>query len=189
MSKFVLKGLVVGLMMATGSAMAAGASGATGSTSVTGGSVHFTGSVVDSACAVAQDSVDQTVTMGQVRLTAFGDNPAAGTAAGQKVPFSIKLADCDSTVSTQATVTFNGTAASGQSGVLDNAAGAGGAQGVGIQIYDNDGSALDLGTASKAATLIDGTNTMNFSADYVATNSSVTAGDVDTTATFNVTYQ
>lgn len=182
MNKFAVKGLVLGLMMATGSAMAANGS-------VSGGSVHFTGSVVDAACAVTQDSVDQSVQMGQVRLAAFGETPAAGSVAGQKVPFSIKLADCDTSVSTQASVTFNGNSAADQAGVLDNAAGAGGAQGVGIQIYDNDGTALPLGTASKAATLIDGTNTLNFSADYIATSSTVTAGDVDATATFNVTYQ
>ncbi len=86
-------------------------------------------------------------------------------------------------------MTFNGTAAAGYSSVLDNTAGAGGAQGVGIQIYDTDGTALDLGKASKAATLIDGDNTMSFSADYIATNSTLAAGNVDATATFNVTYQ
>ncbi|HFZ8995705.1 TPA: fimbrial protein [Citrobacter freundii] len=183
---FAVKGLALALMMVGGSAMAAGASGAT---SVSGGSVHFTGSVVDAACAVSQDSVDQTVTLGQVRLAAFGDTPAPGVAAGQKVPFNITLSDCDTSVSSQASITFNGNQAEGQAGVLDNTAGVGSAQGIGIQIYDNDGSALPLGQASKGTTLIDGTNTLNFSADYITTASTVTAGNVDTTATFNVTYQ
>lgn len=186
MKNFAVKGLALALMMVGGSAMAAGASGAS---SVTGGTVHFTGSVVDAACAVSQDSIDQTVQMGQVRLAAFGDTPAAGTVAGQKTPFNIKLTDCDTSVSTQASITFSGDAAANQAGVLDNTAGAGGAQGVGIQIYDNDGTALALGTASKAATLIDGINTLSFAADYIATDSNVTAGNVDATATFNVTYQ
>ena len=86
-------------------------------------------------------------------------------------------------------MTFDGNAAAGEAGVLDNTSGAGNAAGVGIQIYDKDGSALDLGTASQAVTLIDGDNTLNFSADYYQTADTATAGSVDTTATFNVTYQ
>ncbi|MFH7826427.1 fimbrial protein [Kluyvera chengduensis] len=190
MKNFTVKGLALALMMVGTSAMAmGGSSDATGPTTVTGGSVHFTGSVVNAACAVAQDSVNKTVDMGQVRLAAFGEQPVAGTAANQKTPFSITLTDCDTQVSTEATVTFNGAAAEGSAGVLDNMAGAGGAQGVGVQIYDTDGTALDLGKASKAATLIDGDNVMSFSADYVSTSSTLTAGNVDATATFNVTYQ
>ena len=86
-------------------------------------------------------------------------------------------------------MTFDGNAAAGEAGVLDNTSGAGSAAGVGIQIYDKDGSALDLGTASQAVTLIDGDNPLNFSADYYQTADTATAGSVDTTATFNVTYQ
>ena len=191
MKNFTVKALALALMMVGGSAMAASTdvSELLGPTTVTGGSVHFTGSVVNAACAVAEDSINKTVDMGQVRLAAFGEAPAAGNVANQKTPFTIKLTDCDTNVSTQASVTFNGTAAAGYSSVLDNTAGAGGAQGVGIQIYDTDGTALDLGKASKAATLIDGDNTMSFSADYIATNSTLAAGNVDATATFNVTYQ
>jgi len=189
MKNFTIKGLTLALMMVGGSAMAAGISGGTGPVTVTGGSVHFTGSVVNAACAVAEDSINQTVNMGQVRLAAFGDTPTEGNVANQKVPFSIKLTDCDTNVSTQASVTFNGPAASGNASVLDNTAGTGGAQGVGVQLYDTDGTALDLGKESKAATLIDGNNTMAFTADYIATSGTLSAGDVDATATFNVTYQ
>ena len=174
--------LAMGLVMAAGSAMAA-TSGST--TSVTGGQIEFQGSVVDAACAVAQNSVDQTVQMGQVRVADFA---GTGSEAGAKTPFTIGLEDCDTTVSQNAAVTFNGNADSGAAGVLANAAGEGSAQGVGIQIYDNDGTALALGTASQAVTLIDGTNTLNFSADYVSTADTVTAGNVDATATFNITY-
>lgn len=189
MNKFAVKGLTLALMMAGGSAMAALPSGATGTT-VSGGSVHFTGSVVDAACAVSQDSVNKEVPLDQVRLAAFGTTPGAGVAAGQKKAFSISLADCDSTVSSQAALTFNGTEPQGLPGALDNTAGAGGAQGIGIQIYDADGSALPLGQESKATTLIDGTNNLNFTADYITTSDTApTAGTVDATATFNVTYQ
>ncbi|WP_368540808.1 fimbrial protein [Enterobacter soli] len=183
---FMVKSLAAAVIMAAGisSAMAA-TSGATSNT-VQGGTVEFKGAVVDAACAVTADTANQVVTLDQVRLATFTGKDSV---ANQKTPFSIKLADCDTTVSTQASITFDGNAASGEAGVLDNTAGAGSASGVGIQIYDKDGSALDLGTASQAVTLIDGDNTLNFSADYYQTADTATAGSVDTTATFNVTYQ
>ena len=171
--------------------MAGGISSAMAATSgssstVQGGTVEFKGSVVDAACAVTADTTNQVVNMGQVKLSAFTGKDSV---ANQKTPFSIKLADCDTTIASQASVTFDGNAAAGEAGVLDNTSGAGNAAGVGIQIYDKDGSALDLGTASQAVTLIDGDNPLNFSADYYQTADTATAGSVDTTATFNVTYQ
>lgn len=45
---------------------------------VTGGTVHFTGRIVNAACAVSADSTDQTVNMGQYRTAFFdakGKNP------------------------------------------------------------------------------------------------------------------
>ena len=176
--------LAMGLVMAAGSAMAALPTSGS-STSVVGGQIEFQGTVVDAACAVAQNSVDQTVQMGQVRVADFA---GTGSEAGAKTAFTIGLEDCDTTVSQNAAVTFNGNADSGAAGVLVNAAGEGSAQGVGIQIYDNDGTALALGTESQAVTLIDGTNTLNFSADFVSTADTVTPGNVDATATFNITY-
>ncbi|MEZ6876810.1 fimbrial protein [Enterobacter sp. KBR-315C3_2022] len=181
-----VKSLAAAVIMAAGISSAfAATSGATSST-VQGGTVEFKGSVVDAACAVSSDTVNQVVNLGQVRLAQLTGKDAV---ANQKTPFAITLADCDSTVSKQASITFDGTAAADEPGVLDNTAGAGSASGVGIQIYDKDGSALDLGTASQAVTLIDGNNNLNFSADYIQTADTATAGNVDTTATFNITYQ
>ena len=159
---FMVKSVVLAMVMAGGISSAMAALPTSGSSStVQGGTVEFKGSVVDAACAVTADTSNQIVNMGQVRLAALTGKDSV---ANQKTPFSIKLADCDTS-------------------------GAGSAAGVGIQIYDKDGSALDLGTASQAVTLIDGDNTLNFSADYYQTADTATAGSVDTTATFNVTYQ
>lgn len=182
---FMVKSVVLAMVMAGGISSAMAATSGSSST-VNGGTVEFKGSVVDAACAVTADTTNQVVNMGQVRLAAFTGKDSV---ANQKTPFTIKLADCDTTTISQASVTFDGNAAAGEAGVLDNTSGAGNAAGVGIQIYDKDGSALDLGTASQAVTLIDGDNTLNFSADYYQTADTATAGSVDTTATFNVTYQ
>jgi type 1 fimbria pilin len=182
---FMVKSVVLAMVMAGGISSAMAATSGSSST-VQGGTVEFKGSVVDAACAVTADTTNQLVNMGQVKLSAFTGKDSV---ANQKTPFTIKLADCDTTIASQASVTFDGNAAAGEAGVLDNTSGAGNAAGVGIQIYDKDGSALDLGTASQAVTLIDGDNTLNFSADYYQTADTATAGSVDTTATFNVTYQ
>lgn len=160
-------------------------------TSVTGGQVHFNGTVVDAACSVDEDSVDFNVDMGQVRAAKFADDKgvvAPGTPANQKRPFTIKLSDCDATVSSNAAITFSGNAPASLPTALDNTAGAGSAVGIGIQLYDNVGKALGLGTASPAYTLINGENSLIFSADYITTGTTVAAGDVQATATFNVTY-
>ncbi|MBI0277969.1 fimbrial protein [Hafnia alvei] len=183
---FKLSALVAAsFIILSGSAMAA-----TTPTSVTGGTVHFKGTVIDAACAVDDNSIEQTVTMGQVRTARFGTAGAVtvGKAADQKVPFSISLKDCDSTVASNASLTFNGTASAAYPSALENAGGPGSASGVGIQIYDAKGAALSLGSASATVALINGENTLSFTADYVATKTTVTSGDVEATATFNVTY-
>lgn len=68
----------------------------------------FQGTVIDAACAVDDNSIEQTVTMGQVRTARFGTagSVTIGTAANQKVPFSISLKDCDSTVASNASLTL-----------------------------------------------------------------------------------
>lgn len=173
------------LLALSGSALAAG------TTSVAGGQVHFNGTVVDAACSVDEDSVDLNVDMGQVRTAKFAGadgKVAPGTAANQKRPFTIKLSDCDTTVSQNAAITFSGNAPAAMPTALDNTAGAGSAVGIGIQLYDNVGKALGLGTASPAYALINGENSLVFSADYITTGTTVKAGDVQATATFNVTY-
>ncbi|WP_348251639.1 fimbrial protein, partial [Salmonella enterica] len=68
------------------------------------GTVNFVGQVVDAACCVSADSVDQTVTLGQVRASILTE---AGMAANQKDDFAIKLEDCDTHTSQNAAVIFN----------------------------------------------------------------------------------
>lgn len=158
--------------------------GASGTT-VSGGTINFEGQVVDAACSVSADSANQTVTLGQVRSAKLA---TAGTVSGQKTAFNIVLEDCDSTVSQNAAVTFSGQEDSLQAGMLANTAGSGAATNVALKLYGPDGQDLNLGTESSAVTLIDGTNTLPFSVDYIATADGVTAGNVAATATFNLHY-
>ena len=116
---FMVKSVVLAMVMAGGISSAMAATSGSSST-VQGGTVEFKGSVVDAACAVTADTSNQIVNMGQVRLAALTGKDSV---ANQKTPFSIKLADCDTTVASQASVTFDGNAAAGEAGRGDAARG------------------------------------------------------------------
>ena len=154
------------------------------STTVTGGTVNFVGEVVDAACSVSADSVNQTITLSQVRTAKL---TASGMFAQQKEPFTIVLEDCDTTVSQNAGVTFNGQQDPVIDTALANTAGAGAAANVALQLFGPDGNQLNIGEDSSTITLINGTNTIPLSVDYVATGAA-TPGNVASTATFNVNY-
>ncbi|WP_058913906.1 type 1 fimbrial major subunit FimA [Entomohabitans teleogrylli] len=156
--------------------------------SVQGGDVHFVGTVVNAACAVNTNSVNQTVQMGQVRTV----NLAAAGDVSTAVGFNIQLDDCDTSVASKAAVAFSGTAVnSTNSNVLAlQSSAAGGATNVGVQILDNTGTPLGLDGASYSAqtTLINGTNILPFQARYYAI-AAATAGTANADATFKIQYQ
>lgn len=163
---------------------------ATAATTVPGGTVHFTGQIVNAACAVSAGSTDQTVNLGQYRTANF---TAVGDRSGT-VPFKIQLQDCDTSVSTQASVAFSGTADSTDTTVLNvgNISGgaSGSASGVGIEIADQLGKVLTPNGSvySTAQNLIDGVNVLNFTARYKSTAAAVTPGQADADATFTMQY-
>jgi len=153
--------------------------------SVSGGTINFEGQVVDAACSVTADADNQTITLDQVQATKLA---TPGQAAGQQQPFTISLEGCNSTVSANAGVTFNGQADTTTTTALANTAGAGSATNVALQLYGPDGKELGLGTASSTIPLSDGQNVLPFSVDYIATGAAATAGAVSATATFNINY-
>lgn len=159
-------------------------------TTVMGGTVHFTGQIVNAACAVSAASTNQTVNMGQYR-TAFFTGVGVRSNA---VPFTINLEDCDTSVSTTASTAFSGSADATDPTVLTTSnisGGAGGAAaGVGIEIADSLGKVLTPnGTVfSTPQKLIDGANVLSFTARYKSTKASVTPGEADANATFTMQY-
>ncbi|MGM1328182.1 fimbrial protein, partial [Klebsiella michiganensis] len=68
---------------------------------------------------------------------------------------------------------------------------AGSAAGVGVAILDSQRTLLPLNSASRQYTLDPQQTTQNltFYGEMVATSSPVTAGSVDATTTFSLTYQ
>lgn len=185
MRKTLLGALIGASLLSTGfSAFAA-------TTTVSGGTVHFVGQIINAACAVSTNSTNQTVNLGQYRNANF---TSVGTYSG-KVPFTINLEDCDTSVSTTAAVAFTGSADANDNTLLSvsNISGgsAGSASGVGIEVSDSKGVVLPPNgtTFSTAQTLLSGTNTLYFNARYKSTLASVTTGQADADATFTMQYQ
>ena len=174
MKKHVLA-MVIATAMVSGVAMNAQADTVT----VSGGTVNFVGQVVNAACSVAADSVDQTVTLSQVRTVKL---TTKGMQANQKEDFKIVLEDCDTTVSQNAAVIFNGQQDAALAGSLANTA-----TNVALQLFGPDGNVLNIGDTSSNVKLINGENTIPLSVDYIATGAA-TPGNVSSTATFQMVY-
>lgn len=175
------------LMLAMSSAAVSAAEGDESvTTTVNGGVIHFKGEVVNAACAIDSESMNQTVELGQVRSSRLAKAGDLSSAVG----FNIKLNDCDTNVSSNAAVAFLGTTVTSNDDTLAlQSSAAGSAQNVGIQILDRTGEVLilDGATFSAKTDLIDGTNILPFQARYIALGQSV-AGTANADATFKVQY-
>lgn len=99
-------GIIVVSVLAMSSAAVSAAEGDESvTTTVNGGVIHFKGEVVNAACAIDSESMNQTVELGQVRSSRLAKAGDLSSAVG----FNIKLNDCDTNVSSNAAVAFLGT--------------------------------------------------------------------------------
>ncbi|EHX1081233.1 type 1 fimbrial major subunit FimA [Escherichia coli] len=178
-------GMIVVSVLAMSSAAVSAAEGDESvTTTVNGGVIHC--EVVNAACAIDSESMNQTVELGQVRSSRLAKAGDLSSAVG----FNIKLNDCDTNVSSNAAVAFLGTTVTSNDDTLAlQSSAAGSAQNVGIQILDRTGEVLilDGATFSAKTDLIDGTNILPFQARYIALGQSV-AGTANADATFKVQY-
>ncbi|MGC6061429.1 type 1 fimbrial major subunit FimA [Enterobacter kobei] len=177
---------VVAAMSMTGAVVSAQAE----TTTVAGGVVHFTGSLVNAACSVSNESADKEVVLGQYRTAQLVD---ADSMTAQ-IPFTLVLEDCDPVTAgvTTAAVAFSGQHIDGRPDLLmvGSHTNKQSASNVGIQILDEGGkiAPLDGSTGTTAHTLIKGENTLSFSARYVSLGGA-TEGDADADATFTMIYE
>lgn len=145
--------------------------------------VYFKGEIVESACGLSPDSIDQTIQLGQQPTHIFKAKGDRST----PVPFQVKLTDCDTTVATKAEFTFD----SNPDTTGDLFSVEGGATGVGVRIL-HDGNPIDNGDVAASNVIVDGTNIASFSAAYEAnvdvTATPVTAGVAESWALLRVTY-
>lgn len=150
------------------------------------GTVNITGTIQRNTCTVTTDTANQLVTLGDIRTKAF----TASGSASQPVAFTIGLENCGSAASA-VSLTFTGEADTTNSALLSLTSQVGSATGVGVAILDSQRTLVPLNSASRQYT-IDPQQTiqsLTFYGEMVATSSTVTAGSVDATATFSLTYQ
>ncbi|MGP3120458.1 fimbrial protein [Serratia nevei] len=148
------------------------------------GKVTFSGSIIDAPCSIAPESEDQTVKLGaisNVALKGGGKSPARS--------FDIQLENCQLSTKKTVSLTFTGSTSAVDSKLL---AISGTAKGAGIAITDENGTQIELGKASTPRTLLDGNNTLSFSA-YLqgdkASGATIVPGEFQSVADFTLAYQ
>lgn len=154
------------------------------------GKVTFNGTVVDAPCGIDAQSADQSIDFGQVSKVLLNNG---GTSTPKN--FDIKLTDCDITGYKAGGANKAGTVSLTFSGVQ---AGADMLQTVGttntaILITDPHGKAVkfDGATATGVSSLVDGDNTIHFTAlvKKDASGNDVAEGAFSAVANFNLSYQ
>lgn len=149
------------------------------------GTITFTGSIIDAPCSVApgDKGSDQTIDLGEISNIALKDG---GTSVPRK--FTIELEQCDTTTLKTVQTTFTGTASTGNKDLLGIY---GTAKGASVGITDNAAQLIKLGTPSPAQTLMDGNNTLAFSAYLQGDGASavIVPGSFQAVANFTLSYQ
>lgn len=185
MIKTVMAGAIAMAMVSFG-ANAAGAAAAPQLAKDQGqGVVQFKGTVIDTPCGIAPDSVDQSIDFGQISKSHLNNGGIS-----VKKDLDIKLVNCDiSAAATKAvSVTFSGTTAAGHATELGTA----GETGTAIVVSGADGSPVSFDGMSKGGKtqLKDGDNILHYSAWVKkAAGKTVTEGEFAAVANFNLTYE
>lgn len=152
------------------------------------GKVTFNGTVVDAPCGIDAQSADQSIDFGQVSKVLLNNG---GTSTPKS--FDIKLTDCDITnykagnKAGTVSLTFSGVQAG--TDMLQTV----GSTNTAILITDPHGKAVkfDGATATGVSSLVDGDNTIHFTALVKKDTSGgdVAEGAFSAVANFNLTYQ
>jgi len=170
---------IFALALLTGSAF-------TSSVFAADGTINITGEIIDAGCNIngsGSSSAVVPVTLGKIAKTGFTN---VGDTSGAK-SFDISLTDCPEGISS-ATVRFSGPVAAGNNRVL---AVTGGAEGVGVGLYESDSTTLiPLGSDSAAKTVNADSMNFRFFAKYIATAvpADISAGPANATADFAISY-
>lgn len=138
-----------------------------------GGNLRFQGVIIAESCRVEAGDRQMTVQMGQISSNRF-HAPGEDT---DPVPFDIHLQDCSTSVSQRVGVAFHGVADGKNPDVLSVGEGPGIATGIGIALFDKDGSLVPLNSPPLSWTrLYSGPTTLHFIAKYRSTGRQVTGG-------------
>lgn len=143
------------------------------------GTVNFTGSVISAPCSISSETADQIVDLGQVNAMELNDGRVSAL-----TPFSIKLTNCDATVTTAA-ITFSGLT----DGTANDELLTSGTTGTAIQIISG-GVPVTFDMPVNLGTISAGDNVLQFGSQLkrAAAATTVTEGDVAAVANFSMVY-
>ncbi|MGJ0625590.1 fimbrial protein [Xenorhabdus bovienii] len=149
------------------------------------GTINFNGRITKATCTVSTSTVN--VNLPEVGATALAGK---GTTGGE-TPFIIALKDCGIVGgSANVQVKFGGVKDSIDGNLLKINSESGGATGVGIGIYEKNGSTLiNMGELSKSTPVTKDVTKLEFKAKYVATGATVTPGTVKASTDFTLDYE
>ncbi len=146
------------------------------------GRVNMQGSIIDTACAIAVDSREQSVNMGVIPVADI-----IRDGQGHSKPFSIDLMNCvlyrpGKEDWKHFKITFDGDPEGDLFGVR------GRASGVGLQISDSLGNIASPGKALPFVDIIPGSMQLNYSLKLVANNHALKSGDYFSSIRFKLDY-
>ncbi|CAI1835741.1 TPA: fimbrial protein [Serratia fonticola] len=149
------------------------------------GTINFTGNITDAACTITPTSAKQSVSLGTVNSAGL----AGAGAVASSTKFGVTLTSCPAAVK-GASVKFDGPTDAANSSLLMLTAGEDVATGVGVGIYEEDGSTLIPVSTASAPKQLSATadTTFNFIAKYVSTADEVTAGNANAVSDFTISY-
>ncbi|WP_258086244.1 fimbrial protein [Xenorhabdus bovienii] len=151
------------------------------------GTINFNGRITKATCTVDASTADP-VNLPEVGATAL----AVKGKTGGDTPFNIVLTGCGISKGDSANVQvkFGGVKDSIDGNLLQITPVSGGATGVGIGIYEKDGSTpINMAVLSKRTPVTEGVTTLEFKAKYVATGATVTPGTVKASTDFTLDYE
>ncbi|MCP9267747.1 type 1 fimbrial protein [Xenorhabdus sp. XENO-1] len=149
------------------------------------GTINFNGRITKATCTVSTSKVE--VNLPEVGATALA---VKGTTGGD-TPFDIVLTGCGIVGGpANVQVKFDGAKDSTNGNLLKINSGNGNATGVGIGIYEKDGSTpINMAVLSRSIPVVKGETTLEFKAKYVATGAPVTPGTVKASTDFTLDYE
>ncbi|WP_447880264.1 fimbrial protein [Serratia fonticola] len=149
------------------------------------GQINVTGRILDNTCVVSVASQNQTVQMQEEGNKTFFRPGDTGTTN----PFQVVLERCGAAAK-GVTLNFQGTGDTRDPRLLSTGTGPGRASGVGIGLYERDGTAIALNTDTRKYVLTGGAPrvALNYDARYVAVAVPVTPGRAAGAVTFTHTY-
>ena len=156
---------------------------------VDGGKVHIKGELVNGGCAVAPDSQNLRVEMGQYRTNSFS---GVGSFSTVNVPFTLRLVDCSVDVSRTVGIMFQGVTPAEDPQVFLATSRPGGTSvnsGVGLALFDTEQRQIIPNTTAASWLPVNTSElVMHFSARYRVISEHLMPGNIQSDVWFTLIY-